>query len=313
MGLGGGGLEGLTSGDIGGGPTAGAPVAGLGTWRFRTETNSPPATGQLRFSADPPEAAGQIFLHETNDDGADMANFLDQLGVGSFLYIQDRSNSDNFIVVQITSNTDSGVYRTFGIDQIEVQGAKPNQNTEVAIVAVGDPSPAAATAFAEFHYDPDNLIPGAAGWLETTPPGGPVADTNNAALRVLLFDGSNLPTTREGVGWQHVIPDGATSFTITFIGRAETAPAGARQIGTRLAVRQVPDNGAVAANFSQINSGDFDIPANEFFQYDQLGFTLAFFGLTAGRLTQWQFMRDSAAGANLTGDYALAEIRHQYS
>lgn len=310
MGLGGGGVEGLTSGDIGGGLTAGAPVAGLGTWRFRTETAAPPATGQLRFSADPPEAAGQLFLHETNDDGADMANFLDQLGVGSFLYIQDRSNSDNFIVVQISSNTDSGVYRTFGIDQIQVQGVKPNQNTEVAIVAVGDPSPATVGAtFAEFHYDVDNLLLGSAGWLETTPPGGPVADTDRPALRVLLFD----DTTREGVGWQHVIPNGATSFVITIIGRAETAPAGARQIGTQLAVRQVPDNGAVAANFAQLNTGDFDIPTNEFFQYDTFAFTLAFFGLTAGRLTQWQFMRDGAAGTNLTGDYALVEVRHQYS
>ncbi len=308
MALGGGGLEGLTS-NGGGGLTAGAPVAGLGTWRFRTETSAPPATGELRFSADPPEAAGQIFLHETNDDGADMANFLDQLGAGSFLYIQDRTNSDNFIVVQIDSNTDSGVYRTFGIapGQIEVQGDKPDQDAEVAIVAVGDPSP--GVTFAEFQYDVDNLLLGSAGWLETTPPGGPVADTNNAALRVLLFD----DTTREGVGWQHVIPDGATSFTITFIGRAETAPAGARQVGTRFAIRQVPDNGAVAANFSQLNTADFDIPTNENFQYDQFSFTLAFFGLTAGLLTQFQFMRDTAAGTNLTGDYALVEVRHQYS
>lgn len=309
MGLGGGGLEGITSGDIGGGPSAGAPVAGLGTWRFRTETNSPPATGQLRFSADPPEAAGQIFLHETNDDGTDMANFLDQLGVGSFLYIQDRSNSDNFIVVQISSNTDSGTFRTFGIDQVVKQGVTPSQNTEVAIVAVGDPSPAVGVTFAEFHYDVDNLLLGATGWLETTPPGGPVADTDRPALRVLLFD----DTTREGVGWQHVIPEGATSFVITMIGRAETAPAGARQVGTRLAIRQVPDNAAVSVGFSQLNTADFDIPTNENFQYDTFAFTLAFFGLTAGRLTQFQFMRDTAAGTNLTGDYALVEVRHQYS
>ena len=309
MGLGGGGLEGLTTGDIGGGPTAGAPVAGLGIWRFRTETNSPPASGELRFSADPPEAAGQIFLHETNDDGVDMSDFLDQLGAGSFLYIQDRTNSANFIVVQISSNTDSGTFRTFGIEpgQIEVQGDKPDQDSQVGIVAVGDPSP--GVTFAEFQYDVDNLLLGSAGWLETTPPGGPVADTNSAALRVLLFD----DTTREGVGWQHVIPNGATSFVITMIGRAETAPAGARQVGTRIAIRQVPDNGAVAGAFSQLNTADFDIPTNEFFQYDTFAFTLAFFGLTAGLLTQFQFMRDTAAGTNLTGDSALVEVRHQYS
>lgn len=308
MGLGGGGLEGLTSG-AGGGAGGGSAITGLGIWRFRTEITEPPASGQIRFNNATIESATEIFLHETNADGTDMANFLAQLGVGSFLYIQERSESENFIVVQISSNTDSGAYVTLGIDQVESQGDKPAQNSEVSIVATGDPSPAVVTVLPEFQYDPDNLLLGSAGWLETTPPGGPVADTNNAALRVLLFD----DTVREGVGWQHVIPAGATSFTVTLIGRAETAPAGARQIGTRIAVRQVPDNGLVPVNFSQLNTGDFDIPANEFFQYDQFVFTLAFFGLSTGELTQFQFMRDTAAGSNLTGDYALAAIRHQYS
>ncbi|KKK49461.1 hypothetical protein LCGC14_3134830, partial [marine sediment metagenome] len=173
--------------------------------------------------------------------------------------------------------------------------------------AVGDPSP--GVTFADFHYNADELLLCSAGWLETTPPGGPVADTNNAALRVLLFD----DTTREGVGWQHVIPDGATSFTITIVSRAETAPAGTRQVGTQLAVRQVPDNAIVQTPFAQLNTVDIDLPTNEFFQYDQFAFTLAFFGLTAGELTQWQFARDTAAGTNLTGDWVVVEVRHQYS
>ncbi len=307
MALGGSGLEGLTS-NGGGGAEGGAPIAGLGPWRYRTETSEPPASGQIRFDNVVIESATEIFLHETNADGTDMANFLAQLAVGALLYIQERSNSDNFIVVQISSNTDSGAYVTLGISQVEQQGSAPSQNSEVAIVATGNPSLSAS--FPEFHYDADNLLlPAGGDWLETTPPGGPVADTNNGALRVLLFD----DTVREGVGWQHVIPEGATSFTVTFIGRAETAPAGARQIGTQFAVRQVPDNAIVQTPMAQFNSGDFDIPTNEFFQYDQLAFTLAFFGLSAGELTQWQFMRDTAAGSNLTGDYALAAVRHQYS
>jgi hypothetical protein len=168
----------------------------------------------------------------------------------------------------------------------------------------------ALDAHGDFQYDADNLLlPAGADWLFTTPAGGPVADTNNGALRVLLLD----DTVTEGFGWQHVIPDGATSFTIDLIHRAETAPAGTRQVGTQLAVRQVPDNAIVQTPFAQINTGDLDLPANEFFQYDQFAFTLAFFGLTAGELTQWQIGRDSAAGTNLTGDWAVAEIRMMYS
>lgn len=176
--------------------------------------------------------------------------------------------------------------------------------------SVGPAVVTALDAHGDFHYDADNLLlPAGADWLVTSAPGGPAVDTNNGALRVLLFD----DTTSEGVGWEHVIPDGATSFVITVIGRAETAPAGARQIGTQLAVRQVPDNAIVQTPMAQFNTGDFDIPTNEFFQYDQISLTLAFFGLSAGELTQWQFIRDTAAGSNLTGDYALAAIRHQYS
>lgn len=308
MGLGGGGLEGLTSG-AGGGAGGGSAVKGLGVWRYRTETTAPPASGQLRFNNVDIESATVLFLHETNADGTDMANFLEQLGLGAFLYIQDRTDATNFILVQISSNTDNGVYRSFGIDLVELQGVAPSQNSEVAVIATGDPSPAGSLP--EFQYDADNLLlPAGADWLETTPAGGPVADTNNGAIRVLLLNDS----VREGFGWQHIIPDGATSFEFDILSRAETAPPAARTIGTQLAVRQVPPNAIVQTPFAQLGTVDIDIPANEFFQYDSYAFTLAFFGLTAGQLTQWQFMRDTfGGGTNLTGDWAVAQVRHKYS
>ncbi len=308
MALGGGGLEGLTS-NGGGGAAGGAPVAGLGPWRYRTETSAPPASGQIRFDNIDIESATEIFLHETNADGTDMANFLAQLGEGSLLYIQERANSDNFIVVQITTNVDSGSYRTLGIDQVQQEGAVPSQNSEVGILAIGDPSPGATLP--QFQYTADELLlPAGADWLETTPAGGPFADTNNGAIRVILLD----DTVREGFGWQHIIPEGAVGFEFDILSRAETAPPAARTIGTQLAVRQIPDNAIVQTPFAQLGTVDIDIPANEFFQYDSYAFTLAFFGLTAGQLTQWQFMRDTfGGGTNLTGDWAVAHVRHKYS
>ena len=187
--------------------------------------------------------------------------------------------------------------------------------SDVAVQALIDSSVATAVSDAlaaagDFQYDADRLLlPAGADWLFTTPAGGPAVDTNNGALRVLLLD----DTVTEAFGWQHVIPDGATSFTITIMSRAETAPAGTRQVGPQLAVRQVPDNAIVQTPFAQLNTVDIDLPTNEFFQYDQYTFTLAFFGLTAGELTQWEFARDTAVGTNLTGDWVVAEVRHQYS
>ncbi len=190
-----------------------------------------------------------------------------------------------------------------------LEGLTSSQVQALIDAAVDTAVSDALDAFGDFHYNADELLlPGGADWLFTSAPGGPAADTNNGALNVLLFD----DTTNEGAGWEHVIPDGATSFVITVIHRAETAPAGARQVGTQLAVRQVPDNAIVQTPFAQFNSGDLNLPTNEFFQYDQFALTLAFFGLSAGELTQWQIARDTAAGTNLTGDWVVAEIRQQY-
>lgn len=196
-----------------------------------------------------------------------------------------------------------------GLGSSGLEGLTSSQVQALIDAAVDTAVSDALDAFGDFNYDADNLLlPGGADWLVTSAPGGPATDTNNGALRVLLFD----DTTSEGVGWEHVIPDGATSFVITVIHRAETAPPGTRQVGTQLATRQVPDNAIVQTPFAQFNTGDFDLPANEFFQYEQIALTLAFFGLSAGELTQWQIIRDTAAGTNLTGDWVLAAIRHQY-
>lgn len=306
MGLGGGGLEGITSQS--GGGAGGSAVSGLGIWRFRTETSAPPASGQLRFNNSDIESATVLFLHETNADGTDMANFLEQLGVGAFLYIQDRSDSENFVLVQISSNTDNGVYRSFGIDIVEQQGDKPSQNSEVGIVATGDPSP--GTVFPEFQYGADDFLePDTADW-EFNGAGVAADDTNNAAIRVRL-----LGIAPEAVGWQHVIPVGAASITLQWMGRAETAPAGVRQVRFNFANRGIPDNAVVEGpNWVRIDLANIDIPANEFFQYDTITFSLASLALTAGQLTQFEFTRRAVVtGTELTGDYALAQMKVSYS
>lgn len=108
--------------------------AGLGNWRYRTETTPPPASGQIRFNNADPELATLLFVNNTNDGGADVGNFLGLLNAGDVIYIQERSDSDNFILVQISNNIDFGTYRQFGIAAVVQQGTALTQNTRVALV-----------------------------------------------------------------------------------------------------------------------------------------------------------------------------------
>jgi len=119
-------------------PQAGGGISGLGTWRFRTEIVAPPASGQIRFNNADPALATLMWIHETSTSGTDMANFLNLVSSGDVFYIQDKTESSRFIVVQVSSNTDSGTYRTFGISQIVVEGTAMGQNTQVALVISGE-------------------------------------------------------------------------------------------------------------------------------------------------------------------------------
>jgi hypothetical protein len=65
-----------------------------------------------------------------------MAVFLALLVAGSIVYIQDRTNAANHIIVEVSTNTDSGSYVTLGINNVVLEGAEPTQNTQIAVVVV---------------------------------------------------------------------------------------------------------------------------------------------------------------------------------
>jgi len=108
---------------------------GLGPWRFRTEIIAPPATGQLRFNNADPESATELFLHETNSNGEDLANFIALLEAGDLIYIQQANDSSKFILCEISSNTDSGTFATLGLANVAQQGGAIAQNTAVNVIA----------------------------------------------------------------------------------------------------------------------------------------------------------------------------------
>jgi hypothetical protein len=308
MGLGGGGLEGLTSQS--GGGAGGSAVSGLGIWRFRTETSAPPASGQLRFNNSDIESATVLFLHETNADGTDMANFLEQLGVGSFLYIQDRSASENFILVQISSNTDNGVYRSFGIDIVEQQGDKPSQNSEVGIVATGDPSPTPSISFPSFQFEPLQLDdPNNADWaVNAVAPA--VGDVINAALTVRRFDSAS----EEGVGFMLEVPAGATNIVFGFLSRAISPQPTPNNVGVNIYNRGIPDGSPVQSWSAGDQLTDIALPNNTNFVKDSESVTLASLGITAGETTQFELTRVAPTGGNNQfGDWALLQLTIGFS
>jgi len=109
---------------------------GLGAWRYRTETSTPPAAGQLRFDNADPGLATELYLHDSNAAAVDLSNFLGLIEVGDTLYFQDSSDATKFIVVEVGSTTDSGTFFTFGIAAIATQGGAIAQNTLTRVVAI---------------------------------------------------------------------------------------------------------------------------------------------------------------------------------
>ena len=114
----------------------GNQTTGLGNWRYRTETGTPPASGQIRFDNTDVSSATEFYLHETNQGGTDVGTFLElTLQAGSILYIQDQSDANNYMLIEIGSSVDNGVYRTYGITSLIEAGTEPNQNQTVLLVA----------------------------------------------------------------------------------------------------------------------------------------------------------------------------------
>lgn len=126
------------------------------------------------------------------------------------------------------------------------------------------------------------------------------ADSNNAALSVRNFDA----TTEEGVGFSIYIPTNVSSMTLTFISRAETAPAGARTVGLKLYERGLP--GAVDSWSSGTALADINISTNENWLKDIEVKTLTSWGITSGQIHQFELTRvNPSGGTELTGDWVL--------
>lgn len=146
-----------------------------------------------------------------------------------------------------------------------------------------------------------------------------IADSNNNGLTVRAFD----DTIEEGVGFTIRLPDNAnngpgpdtTDIIFTCYARAETAPAGDRDVRFKFYNRIVRDNLVVTPWDSGLTFANVTFPANEFFQ--KFTFTISFFSgdFEAGELTQFEMTRVAPQGgnANLPGDMILAQLEVSFA
>lgn len=123
-----------TRSTVSGGGSGGGGLAGLGLWRYRTETTSTPSSGRLQFDDTTIDDATELYINVTNDDGTDMSAFLSLILSGDLIYIQVQDDATQFVIVQVGSSSLAGGVYTFPVVEIEGQGTTPTNNTEVAVV-----------------------------------------------------------------------------------------------------------------------------------------------------------------------------------
>lgn len=130
-------------------------------------------------------------------------------------------------------------------------------------------------------------------------------DTNNAALKVRLFD----DTTEEGVGLgSFFLPAGTTRLRLRFLSRPETTPGGTVGVGLTLHVRRIDGS---PGSWEQFDLTDLSFGTSENWLEDNQTILYTDFttDLVAGQRYQMELTRNTAdSGDTLSGDWALQSV-----
>ena len=153
--------------------------------------------------------------------------------------------------------------------------------------------------FAENMNSPNNADFG----INSLAPASP--DSANNAIIIRQFD----DTTIQAVSMNIRIPLNAKNFTVSFVGRAQTAPGGPVNIDTGLTGRSIRNNVAVPV-WWQVTNGIFAIPTNTRYQFFSTSYLLSDLGILPDDVLQLEFYR-TANGVNdtLVGNFNLWNIK----
>jgi hypothetical protein len=105
-------------------------------FKFGTATDATDiANGDLRLNNATPGSATTIYVEETGAEGGDLGTMLSSFGAGDRLrLIPVDGDGSTFLDARITSNTDSGAYRTIVINTVEAVGTfTANQAVELQL------------------------------------------------------------------------------------------------------------------------------------------------------------------------------------
>jgi hypothetical protein len=211
------------------------------------------------------------------------------------------ASTPSSIIVQGNGVALSGTYTTVNF---ATGLTATNSGGGVATIAASNTVIRTMTYFAT-SFDSPNNSDWAVNALAPT-----VSDPTNAAINVRQF--SN--TTEQGVGFFMPIPSNATTFTITYRGRAQTAPGAAATLQLNIYFRHMPSNAAISAWSGASALTSVTVPTNAYTQYYTYGpVNIAGAGLTAGDLYQVELTRNVGVAGNLASNWLMSEFDVSFS
>lgn len=114
---------------------------------FSTTTTSGPTSATLRLNNATPASATIVYAHYTSKDGVDLKTRLLAGTAGDRLYIQDRDNSANYRVYELTgAPTDSTTYATINVVHRTGGGSLWANTEEIVAGFTAPPITVASTA-----------------------------------------------------------------------------------------------------------------------------------------------------------------------
>lgn len=132
-----------------------------GVWRFSTSLIPPPASGRLQFDTGVYSTVTEIDIHDFTRPGVDASNFLSILDIGDRIYIQDETNSDDWVVFDVIGPAvDNTTYWTLPVSSFQEGTFFSNNRDCLFVIQFGGAAVATGVKYDMFMENPranDNI------------------------------------------------------------------------------------------------------------------------------------------------------------
>lgn len=113
-------------------------------YNFSTLTSTPPLDGEVRFSSSTYSSVTSIYVSETDRNSISISNLLSQINNNSVLVFIDANDPTKYAYYTLTSQLDSGSYKTYTVSHIVSNGPLSGEIT-LAFALKGDTGATGAT------------------------------------------------------------------------------------------------------------------------------------------------------------------------